>query len=172
MNINELLRYDTSVNTTGCCPKFDPAGWDDQALHLRDKPFVRAGTRSVMYVPQDMGEVFARVFRHIEQAGASGEDGVLVMSRDLSPTNAEHLFAVSKPVPEEQMTTLSGDFVTKVFEGPYERIGQWRDELAQRVRAHHAVPGDVYFFYTTCPKCAQAYGRNYVVGIAALEPGA
>lgn len=22
-----------------------------------------------------------------------------------------------------------------------------------------------YFFYTTCPKCAKIYGKNYVVGV-------
>jgi hypothetical protein len=24
----------------------------------------------------------------------------------------------------------------------------------------------LYFFYTTCPKCAKVYGKNYVVGVA------
>jgi hypothetical protein len=27
----------------------------------------------------------------------------------------------------------------------------------------------LYFFYTTCPKCAKHYGKNYVVGIAKLK---
>ncbi len=24
----------------------------------------------------------------------------------------------------------------------------------------------IYFFYTTCPRCAKHYGKNYVVGVA------
>lgn len=24
----------------------------------------------------------------------------------------------------------------------------------------------LYFFYTTCPRCAKAHGHNYVVGVA------
>ena len=28
------------------------------------------------------------------------------------------------------------------------------------------TPKNNYFFYTTCPKCAKAYGENYVVGVA------
>ena len=28
--------------------------------------------------------------------------------------------------------------------------------------------GTVYFFYTTCPKCLEVYGKNYVVAVAAL----
>ncbi|TIP13974.1 MAG: hypothetical protein E5X73_02440 [Mesorhizobium sp.] len=33
MKTNETPRYDASVNTTGCCPKFNPAGWDATSLH-------------------------------------------------------------------------------------------------------------------------------------------
>lgn len=28
MQRNETPHYDASVNTTGCCPKFNPEGWD------------------------------------------------------------------------------------------------------------------------------------------------
>ena len=34
------------------------------------------------------------------------------------------------------------------------------------VRANGDLPGKIWFFYTTCPKCAKAYGKNYVVGVA------
>ena len=30
----------------------------------------------------------------------------------------------------------------------------------------------MYFFYTTCPKCARHYGKNYVVGVAKVSPRA
>jgi NMD protein affecting ribosome stability and mRNA decay len=26
--------------------------------------------------------------------------------------------------------------------------------------------GEMYFFYTTCPKCARKYGKNYVAILA------
>ena len=113
MPTNETPHYDASVNTTGCCPRFNPGGWDDQELHFRDKPFLRAVTHSVMHVPVNMGSVFARVNRRIDDAGASADGQSIVLSRDLSPWTSEHLFSVSKSVPEEEMTTLSGDFVTR-----------------------------------------------------------
>ncbi|MDX8482425.1 hypothetical protein RFN28_28780 [Mesorhizobium sp. VK24D] len=168
MQTNETPHYDAGVNRTGCCPKFNPGGWDDQELHFRDKPFVRATTRSVMHVPVNMGAVFARVNQHIDAAGASADGQFIVLSRDLSPWTSEHLFSVSKAVPEEEMTTLSGDFLTKVFEGPYSQASQWHEEMRQIARERKSEPGDVYFFYTTCPKCAKAYGKNYIVGVAAI----
>jgi hypothetical protein len=44
MQTNALPKYDQSVNTTGCCPRFDPTGWDGAELHFREKPFLRAET--------------------------------------------------------------------------------------------------------------------------------
>ena len=38
--------------------------------------------------------------------------------------------------------------------------------MAERVRARGGEPQSIWFFYTTCPKCAKAYGQNYVVGVA------
>jgi hypothetical protein len=168
MQTNTLPHYDMSVNTTGCCPRFNPDGWDAQELHLRDKPFVRAKTHSLLHVPIDMGRVFSRVQGHMEQAGAYDASDYIVLSRDTSSFTGEHLFAVAKAVPEEEMTTLSGDFVTKVFEGPYREVPRWQDAMAESVRARGSEPKSTWFFYTTCPKCAKVYGKNYVVGVAEL----
>jgi hypothetical protein len=115
----------------------------------------------------NMGSVFARVNRHMEDAGASDLDQFIVLSKDVSPWTSEHLFAVSKPVANEEMTTLSGDYVTKLFEGPYSQARTWDEEMRQIARDRNTEPGDVYFFYTTCPKCAKAYGKNYVIGVVA-----
>ncbi|WP_159589686.1 hydrolase [Chelativorans xinjiangense] len=169
MKTNELPKYDASINTTGCCPKFNPTGWDGQDLHFRDKTFVKAVSRSVFHVPVNMSSVFSRVNKHIEEAGAYDYNDFIVLSRDVSPWRTEHLFSVSKRVPEEEMTSLTGDFVTKLFEGPYSRTGGWYEEMKDAVRERGSQPGDIYFFYTTCPKCAKAYGKNYVVGVAAVE---
>lgn len=166
MRINELPKSDTSVNTTGCCAKFNPEGWDGQELHLRDKPMLRAVTMSAMHMPLNMGHVFSRVLGHIRDADAFDPDECIVLSRDTSPWAGEHLFSVSKPVANEEMTTLSGDFVTKVFEGPYRKARDWYREMQDLVRARGKTPGEVYFYYTTCPRCAKAYGKNYVIGVA------
>ena len=169
MRTNETPHYDASVNTTGCCPRFNPGGWDDQDLHFLNKPFVRAVTHSVMHVPVNMSSVFSRVNGHIDDAGASAEGQFIVLSRDLSPWTSEHFFSISKAVPGEEMTALTGDFVTKVFEGGFEQVKGWHEEMLDLARQRNPKASDVYFFYTTCPKCAAAYGKNYVVGVARVS---
>lgn len=166
MRTNALPHFDDSDNTTGCCPRFNPAGWDGQELHFRDKTFVRATTTSAMHVPLNMGKVFARVNDHLREAGAYDPDNFIVLSRDLSSWQAEHLFAISRPVPQEETARLTGDYITRVFEGPYRHARHWHAEMTALARDRGATAGEVYFFYTTCPRCAKAYGRNYVVGVA------
>jgi hypothetical protein len=172
MRENQLPTYDMSVNTTGCCPRFNPEGWDEQELHFHDKRFLRAETRALAHVPIDMGKVFSRVNTHMQEAGAFDPEDFIVLSRDLSPWAGEHYFSVAEPVPGEEMASLSGDFITKVFEGPYREARHWHDQMAELARARGAEPGRIFFFYTTCPKCAKAYGQNYVVGVAELLPRA
>lgn len=168
MQVNALPALDMSVNTTGCCPKFNPKGWDNQELHFHNKRFLRATTRSIAHIPINMGNVFARVQAHIDEAKAMDPNDTIVLSRDTSAFGAEHLFSVSKPVPDEEMTTLSGNFVTKVFKGPYREVRHWHDEMVKLAEAKGANGKPVWFFYTTCPKCAKAYGENYVVGVAEI----
>lgn len=168
MQTNAVPKFDSSINETGCCAKFNPVGWDDRVLHFKDKPFVRATTKSAMYVPLNMGRVFERVQRHIENAAALSDDEVLVLSRELGPWEAEHYFAVTADVEGEEMTTLSGDFLTRVFEGPYPKAKDWAHEMEVAARAHGKTPGRVFMYYTTCPRCAKAYGENYVVGLVEI----
>lgn len=165
---NAVPRYDATDNPTNCCPRFKPEGWDGQELHFENKPFVQASTISLFHVPLNMGSVFARTWKAIEDLHAE-DGGLLVLSHDDSPWHAEHLFAVSRPVPGARMVHLTGDFLTKVFEGPYENARAWCDEMRDYVAQRGRTLDTLYFFYTTCPKCAKYYGKNYVVGIAKLK---
>ena len=165
---NAVPAYDPADNPTNCCPRFKPAPWDGQELHFENKPFVRASTISLFHVPLNMTSVFTRTWNAVKDAHAQ-DGGLLVLSHDDSAWHAEHLFAVSKPVDGADMVSLSGDFVTKVFEGPYAHARAWRDEMKHEVERRGRSLDTLYFFYTTCPKCATYYGKNYVVGVAKVK---
>ncbi len=168
MDTNAFPELDISNNTTNCCPRFNPTGWDNTHLHFEDKKFLRATTRSAMHIPWNMGQVFTRVQEHIEDANAADPATEVVLSRDTSAWEAEHFFAVDKDVPDEEMTTLSGDFITRVFEGPYRSAKDFEHDMQIAAKAMGKQAKAVYFFYTTCPKCAKAYGENYMVGVAQI----
>ena len=161
--VNATPAIDPLDNTTGCCPRFHPEGWDRQSLHFKDKRFVRATTRSKDHVPIDMGEVFGRTFEAIMDAGAFDEAHPLVLTRDLSAEQGEHLFAVGGEVPDEEMVTLSGHYRTRVFDAPYEEAPVLIEGFRRDLAEEGEQPLESWIFYTTCPKCAEAYGHNYMV---------
>jgi hypothetical protein len=169
METNALPKYDMSDNPTGCCPRFKPEGWDEQELHFKDKLFIKAKTRSIFHIPINMGSVFPRTFKAIEKAEAQNLDQFIVLSYDPSAWHGEHYFAVTKEVPEQEMARMTGDFLTKVFEGPYKNAPKWEKEMETFVISKGKEVVKTYFFYTTCPKCAKFYGKNYLVAVSEIQ---
>ena len=169
MDINALPVYDMSDNPTNCCPRFNPEGWDEQELHFKDKLFVKAETRSIFHIPLNMGSVFPKTFKAIEDAQAQTTNQFIVLSNDPSAWRSEHFFSVNKDVPGQKMVQMTGDFLTKVFEGPYKNAPRWEKEMQAFVENKGRKVKKTYFFYTTCPKCAKFYGKNYMVAVAEIQ---
>lgn len=168
METNALPEYDMSDNPTNCCPRFNSDGWDEQELHFKDKLFVKVKTRSIFHIPINMGSVFPKTQAKIEKAEARDDTNFIILSYDPSAWTGEHYFSVKKDVPGLKMVRLSGDYLTKVFEGPYKNVPLWEKEMLAFVSKKGMQAGRIYFFYTTCPKCAKVYGKNYLVAVAEL----
>lgn len=171
MATETLPRFNMDRSETGCCPRFDPTGWDGEEFEFRDRPFVRSTTINFMHIPLNMGSMMKKTWKKIEDAGAATSEEYLVLSTDPSPWRGEHYFAVTKDVPNAEMVTLSGHFLTKVFEGPYREAGMWAHQMQEFVSSAGRRMRRLFFFYTTCPRCAKHYGKNYVVAFAEVDGG-
>jgi hypothetical protein len=114
-----------------------------------------------------MGARVLRNQRLIEAAGAVPEQP-LMLTDEKSKWGADILIAVTRPVPGARMTTLSGTFATGIYEGPFSEAGTWAEDMRRRLTAEGREAEKLYFAYTTCPRCARAYGKNYVVLFARL----
>lgn len=155
-----------------CCPPFDPRPWDDQVLAWQNRPFVRDRVTSLFHIPLNFGAVIRRNASAIAAAGAMPES-MLVLSDENSLWGADVYIAVNRDVPQAAMTTLSGTFRSKVFEGSFRNTRHWIREMRASVTAHGQRVHRLFFYYTTCPKCAKASGKNYVVILAQIqEPSA
>jgi hypothetical protein len=166
---NQLPRQDLQDAETGCCPRFDPGPWDGQEFHFRDQPFVKGTTRSFLHVPLNMSRVMATTMAAIRAAGADSPDQFALLSYEPSPWRAEHYFWVTREVPGLENVRLSGDFLAKVFEGPFKEAGKWAAETGSFVRSQGRDLKRLYMYYTACPKCAKHYGKNYVVAFAQVD---
>jgi hypothetical protein len=148
-----------------CCPRFDPEPWDAKEIRWENKLFVKDRVTCILHVPLGFGSLVKRNMVLIEAAGAVPETRVIV-SDDNSRWGADVYIAVTKDVPGAKMATVTGTYLSKVFEGPYRNMGKWVEEMAEFVRASGKKFQRFYSVYTTCPKCAKKYGENYVVMLA------
>lgn len=142
---------------------------DDQDLHFENKLFLKSKTRSLFHIPLNMGSVFAKTFTAMEKADAMDMDDLIVLSYDPSLWTGEHFFAVRKEVPGQENVRLNGDYLTKVFEGPYKSVPKFEKEMVKFVESKGRKVKKTYFFYTTCPKCMKHYGENYMVAVSEVE---
>jgi hypothetical protein len=162
----------TSVALTGCCPPFDPARWDEREVFWHKKPFVRDHVTSVFHVPLNMGRKVTEGMARIHAAHAEAPQP-LMLSYERSPWGADIFIEVTGEVPGATMDQLTGTFLTKVFEGNFREAGLWAQQMEDYVAAKGRTLEKLYFGYTTCPRCAKAYGKNYVVLVAKVkEPAA
>jgi effector-binding domain-containing protein len=150
-----------------CCPKFDPKKWDKKTTTWKNKLFVKDSVRAFLHIPVNMGSVMKRMSEKVEAAKAMPKiNDWLLLSDECSAWRSDQYMSVTKEVQGMENVKISGTFMTKVFEGPYKDAKNWYTELIEYVKSKGKEPGKIYFYYTTCPKCAKKYGKNYVVGFA------
>jgi hypothetical protein len=151
-----------------CCPKFDPALWDGKIIEWENKRFIKDKVLTLFYMPINFGGVMKKLDRKVREAGASIPDN-LGLSDHTSKWNMDMYLAVDKQIPDAENVTLSGRFLSKVYEGPFKDTKKWSDDFEAYAKEQGHDIKKWFMWYTTCPKCAKKYGKNYVVIIAEIE---
>lgn len=145
-----------------CCPKFDPTPWDGKTHTWDNKRFIKDKVFSLFYIPINFGQVIRRMITKTEKAKAKTPDW-LCLADHTSKWNIDLYLAVDKEVPDANNVTLYGKFLSKVYEGPYKDSCKWCKEFEDYAKTQGVTTKKLYLWYTTCPKCAKKYGKNYVV---------
>lgn len=162
---------DTQNKQLECCPRFDPTPWDNKTHEWRDKLFIKDSIPQFMHMPWPpmVGKVIVRMWDSAKKANAAPEaSDVVFLAYDPSPWKSEFFLSVTKEVPSVENITLSGTFISKVFEGPYRNVPKWMAQMDTFLAEQNKKAIKYYFYYTTCPKCAKKYGKNYVVVFAQI----
>ena len=160
-----LPPYNTDNPETHCCDLIEPTRWDNQEIVLDRQLFAKVRVRNFLHVPLSMGTAMKAAWAKIKAAQAEPASW-LMLSVDESAWRGVHYLAVSKEVPGLETTRLPGTYRTKVFEGPYRDAPKWVAAMQALVKDEGHEMRRLFFFYTACPKCAQHFGKNYVVGFA------
>jgi hypothetical protein len=109
-----------------------------------------------------------RIIQKITKAEAVMQD-YLGLSDHTSPWNMDIYVAVDREVPGARNTILSGKYYSRVYEGPFRDSGKWCKDFDSVAKSKGLAVKKMYLWYTTCPKCAKKYGKNYVVVIAEVS---
>jgi len=157
-----------SIVNSECCPKFDPTEWNEKSFKWENKKFIKDNVFTLFYVPMNFGAVITRLTNKVQKAG-SDIPNWLCLSDHTSKWKMEILLAVDKEIPEAENVNLSGQFLSKVYEGNFKETNVWCKDFESYVKNNNINIKKMFMWYTTCPKCAKKYGKNYVVIIAAVE---
>jgi hypothetical protein len=152
---------------TGCCPRFNPEPWDKKEISWQDRLFLKDRVRSFLHIPLNFGKVMVKNLEKIKESDALAPEP-LMLSDENSLWGADIYIAVTREVPQAHMERVSGTLLARVFEGPYKNAGKWANEMKAYVEAKGKEISKLYFFYTTCPRCARFYGKNYTVLLAQI----
>ena len=125
--------------------------------------FIKASTKSFMYMPLNMSKVMTKTMNDINTAEAVAKDRYMILSKDVSKWSCDHYFLVDSEVPGYPTEDLSGRYFAKVYDGGFKEITSWIKTYQNETLSKGIQTEDMFMFYTTCPKCAAHYGHNYVV---------
>lgn len=153
-----------------CCPEFNPALWDEKTHVWQDKLFLRANVKQLFHMPLNMSKVITKMCAQMEAAKAYPDNqDFLMMFYDPSPWKSEMYITSTKEIDGVPAVRLSGTFITKVFDGPYQAIPKFYKEMEKYASGLGKKIKKQYFHYAYCPKCSKKYGHNYIVAVAEIE---
>lgn len=151
-----------------CCPQLDPTLWDDKVFEWDNKKFIKDKVCTFFYMPLNFGATMKRLDSKVKGANATMPDW-LCLSDHTSKWNMDVYLAVDKEILGAENIHLTGKYYCRVYEGPFKDTGKWGKDYAETLKSKGLKQKKLYMWYTTCPKCAKKYGKNYVVFVAEIE---
>jgi hypothetical protein len=160
----------SKINEQECCPKFDPKPWDEKTIEWKNKLFVRKSIFTLFYMPLGMDSIIKKTIKQMTESKTMPErNNWLMLAYSPSMWKTELYFYITKHIDGLDNVRLSGKFLTKVYEGSFNECGNWVKDIKDYIkRKTGKEPKKIFANYTTCPKCAKKYGKNYVVMFAQI----
>jgi hypothetical protein len=161
-----------NMEAGSCCPPFDPSVWNEKTSMWTEKPFIRDTVRQVGHIPLpgSMQKTIGRMWQQAKDAGAQPEmKDFLLLAYDPSAWKSELYMTVTKDVPGADNVRLSGTFITKVYEGPYNGVPKWLKDMDAYVASQGKTTDRYYVYFPLCPECAAKTGHNYAVVFAKIK---
>jgi hypothetical protein len=160
------------MNKDECCPKFNPKKWDHKTNKWKNKPFIKETIPTFFHIPFPpmIGKKIMKMWNLAEKAKAEPKDKQewIVLFHDPSPFKSELFMSSTKKVPGANNVNISGTFISKVFDGPYNAVPKFIKQMDSYLEKKGKKAKDYYIHYAYCPKCSKKYNHNYAVLFAKI----
>ena len=158
-----------------CCPEFNPEKWDRKTFNWEEKQFIKETIPTLFHTPFPpmIGKKITRMMNLATSAKRidSKKDEVLVLFQDPSAFKSNIYISVTGDVPGANNVLISGKFIARVYDGPYNAIPRFVKEMNRYLEKEgKKVPRDdeYYIHYAYCPKCEKKYGHQYMILFARI----
>lgn len=120
--------------------------------------------------PPMIGQKITKMFNHAEKLNAylDNKEDTLILFADPSAFKSEIYLTVKNHIDNENNVTLSGTFISKVFDGGYNNIPKYIKQIEQYLNTINKKAKKYYIHYAYCPKCAKKFGHNYMIFFAEI----
>ncbi len=156
-----------------CCPLFNAEKWNEKTLVWDEKPFIKASVPAIFHIPfrKMLGKKITKLMQLAEYQNSLEKDktDTLLLFNDPHPFRSDMYLSVKGKVPKANNVHLSGEFITKVFDGPYRAIPIFIKEMDHQLQIQQKKAKKYYVHYAYCPKCAEEKGYNYMILFAELS---
>jgi hypothetical protein len=155
-----------------CCPKFDFKLWDNKTHKWDKKKFIKETMPTFFHTPfpwiinKKMWKMYNLIMA--SKAGLPNKEW-LILFRDPSAFKTELYSACKKPVKDAENVTISGTFMSRVFDGPYSHVPKFLKKMEEFLASKNKKAKDYYIHYAYCPKCSKKYGHNYMIFFAKIK---
>jgi len=161
------------VEKQECCPKFHPEKWNEKTFDWDHKKFIKATVPTFFHIPLPpmIGKRITKMMKLAEDSKnlTNNKEDILVLFTDPHAFMSEIYLSVTDTVPKANNTTLSGTFISKVFDGAYNDIPKFIKQMDAYLQKRKVKAQKFYVHYAYCPKCVKEAGHNYMVLFAQLE---
>ena len=155
-----------------CCPEFNPTKWEEKTFNWDNKLFIKETIPTFFHFPFPpmIGKKITKMWENAEKAQANldNKDEILILFADPSAFKSEIYLSTKNHVPNENNITMSGTFISKVFDGSYNSIPKFIKEMDKYLSINNKKATQYYIHYAYCPKCAKTFGHNYMIIFAKI----
>lgn len=156
-----------------CCPTFHPKKWDNKTHHWDKKKFIKASVPTLFHIPLPpmIGKRVTKMMKMAEDSKklSDNKEEILLLFNDPSAFKSDMYLSVADNVLGAKNSTLSGTFMSRVFDGKYNAIPKFIKQMDTYLAKQDKKARDYYVHYAYCPKCAKEAGHNYMVLFAQVS---